>query len=1544
MPLLTVFPVFSPFVSQGDIVINLKKLFSRQLMSVPDQPLVDYRPDWRLKVMCVKQTGKDLLPAAQHYVLQSTTEEIPGAATAGKLFHEMFEQQVDNLGYVGARKHIAVEYPGQSYHYAALEKLANRIAHYLIKLGVQRHDRVGVLFDRSIYSYAATLAVVKAGAAFVPLDAGFPTERIDYMLRDSGVRQLLTVSRYMSLFENINLPVVALDAEHETIQKMPAVRVVLQSVPGSGDPAGQSVSDLCYVIYTSGSTGKPKGVPITHANITGFLESAVRCYGYRSTDRVYQALTQAFDYSIEEIWLPLLCGATLVPAPVEGVQEGNLAGEDLTEFLLANNITAMCCVPTLLATIENDLPALRFLMVSGEACPQILVDKWAGGERRFLNTYGPTETTVSATWQVIEAETTVTIGGPLPGYSVVILQPDNTTAVSPGESGEICIAGIGVSAGYLNLAQQTQRVFIDDFIGIDNNPGAKIYRTGDLGLINRDNQIQYLGRIDSQIKIRGYRIELSEIESVLGSINDLSEVVVCATQSGAGNKELVVYYTMKSGVPLIPAGQIQSRLQEALPAYMVPAIYQHLDSMPHLASGKIDRNSLPAPRAQRLLASGKPYCEPGSAMERQLADILAGILEVERVSVSDNFFDDLAANSLLMAKFVTRIRRTMSVKGVSLKKLYQNPTISSLAIIAQQALDKKPPANSSQVTANTESPVGGDQAGVGKPVVSVAIPGVSQQPVGRCNLPQPAVTGETLSAVPPDRVSVESVNRQRRDYDNKHTAGSVDVQSVSSAQSRSPLVPASAVLCGVMQCVVFASYVILLSLAGFVAYEWVSSADSIASIYWRSVVSGVYLFFGTALVLIAVKWLAIGRFRVEKIPVWSARYLRFWIARTAVVANPLNMFRGTPFYNVFLRSLGAQIGSQAIIHARTPVCCDLVKVGPNTMVREDVFFTAYSAQDGVIRTGTIDVGARCYIGEASVLDINTSMAESSQLGHASALLENQHIPAQQQFHGSPAEPADTNFDRLPTLPVSTIRSICYATVQLIAYLTVALPGLVTLTVLLSRSSLWPVADSSATLTVFPLLAVLSGSAAVLYLSGIAAALISVMVIPRLIRPLMQVDTVHPVYSWQYYLGQSMNRFSNSRILNWLFGDSSMILHYLSAIGYDMKEATQTGSNFGVDQRQHSPFLCRFGRNTLVSDRLRMTNMQLSNSAYKISAISVPADMYLGNALHYPVGARIGGNCLIGTKTMIPIDGPLQANTGILGSPAFPIPRSVASDHKFDHYLEPGLLRQRLKLKLKSNLITLAIYMTKSWLQIFLVLAIIWVGTSIYSLSGYSSLPMQSAIATGVVVVEILVILLFSIFCERLAQGFRELKPLYCSLYDRRFWQHERFWKMNSNLFLELFNGTPLKPVFNRLRGVKIGANMFDDGVAIVEHDLVEIGDNCTFNVNAIAQSHSLEDGTFKSDRIVIGNNCNFGVGAFVHYGTVIQDNCTVLADSFVMKGAVTGANTCWAGNPASEVDPDDIAQAESETVAVTGHAVVSTKDSSVTGIDTRDRNNEAVAG
>ena len=286
---------------------------------------------------------------------------------------------------------------------------------------------------------------------------------------------------------------------------------------------------------------------------------------------------------------------------------------------------------------------------------------------------------MTATWTLLDPGRPVTIGVPLPTYSVVVLDPDADRAVAPGAMGEIGIAGIGLASGYLNRPELTERAFVPDFLGIPENPSGRIYRTGDLGRVNADGEIEHHGRIDTQVKIRGYRVELTEIESVLLQVPGIAQAVVDTYQPQPDVIELVAYYSSRRDTAAVDAGRVYEHLRGRLPGYMVPAYLEQLPVIPVMASGKADRKSLPAPQGPRRLATEDDYVAPANAAERTLAELLATTLGAERVSVESHFFDVLGADSLLMARFNAAIRKHAGLPAVSMKDVYLNPTVRRLA-------------------------------------------------------------------------------------------------------------------------------------------------------------------------------------------------------------------------------------------------------------------------------------------------------------------------------------------------------------------------------------------------------------------------------------------------------------------------------------------------------------------------------------------------------------------------------------------------------------------------------------------------------------------------------------------------------------------------------------------------------------------------------------------------------------------------------------------------------------------------------------------------
>ena len=568
---------------------------------------------------------------------------------------------------------VCVVSDNRSHTYRDLDNDANQLAHYLQRRGVGIGDRVGILLSPSYDSYVCILAVLKANATFVPLDQAFPAERIAFIALNAQLKVLLTQSslRYLSS-ELEHVTAIEIDScQHDIAQENTVA------------PVGVSDAQrLCYIVYTSGTTGKPKGVAITHANYCHYLSVVPPIYAITKSDRVYQGLTIAFDFSLDEIFPTFLAGAelhTCSPHPADRI------GSGLAHFLEEHHITVLHGVPTLLATIDQDIASLRLILLGGETCSQELAARWCKPGRRLLNTYGPTETTITASWIEMSPQMPVTIGKALPTYRID-LRDENLTPIEAGLPGEICIAGPCVAQGYLNRPDETALRFVRD----PADPAIRMYRTGDLGRINAQGDIEFLGRIDTQVKIRGYRVELAEIESVL--LED-TEIFNALVNPWTGRRtddlaELVAYLILRHGAVWDAQKNeaLYQRLRSKLPGYMVPAYIEVIDQFPVLPSGKANRSALPAPVTDRLVSVSGVIELAADACESTIAEVWGIIFGMPSVSTTANFFNDLGGHSLFAARAVSRLRLLPGFEHVSIRDLYANPSVRELAKWVSQTI------------------------------------------------------------------------------------------------------------------------------------------------------------------------------------------------------------------------------------------------------------------------------------------------------------------------------------------------------------------------------------------------------------------------------------------------------------------------------------------------------------------------------------------------------------------------------------------------------------------------------------------------------------------------------------------------------------------------------------------------------------------------------------------------------------------------------------------------------------------------------------------
>lgn len=796
-------------------------------------------------------------------------------------------------------------------------------------------------------------------------------------------------------------------------------------------------------------------------------------------------------------------------------------------------------------------------------------------------------------------------------------------------------------------------------------------------------------------------------------------------------------------------------------------------------------------------------------------EVLAELIGVEHVSPESHFFDDLGANSLVMAHFCAKVRKRPDLPTVSMRDIYGHPTISSLAT--------------------------------------------------------------AMSAAAPAPTPVEPAAPAPMDVTPQPRRGAV-------------------AMCGTAQLVIFFLYSFLLAELLVRFYGWLSVASGLIEIYLRSVVFGAVTFVALCLFPVVAKWTLVGRWKEDVFPVWGLRYLRFWTVKVLLHANPMVVFVGNPLYVLYLRALGARIGKGVTILSPTvPVCTDLLEIGAGTVISKDSVFLCYRAHAGRIQTGPVTLGKDAFVGERTILEINTALGDGAQLGHTSALQPGESIPAGQRWHGSPAEPTTLDYIRVAPRPCGSLRRAAYGVGALLTSVLLILPlaagGLYilfaevpSLEKLLHPTSM----DALVSGELFVTALVFS---AAMFFGSLLFSLLVIGTLPRFLGLAIKPDKVYRLYGVHYSAHRSIMRLTNLPIFKWLFGDSSYIVNYLKYLGYHMPEVEQTGSNFGIEVKHETPFLTTIGSGTMVADGLSLMNADYSSTSFRVSRTSIGAHNFLGNYVAYPSQGRTGDNCLLATKVMIPLDGEVRENVGLLGSPCFEIPRTVERDSSFDHLRYGEERDRRLGAKNRYNIRTMGVFLLVRWLH---VLGLTVLGLMAVELHG----------PTGHVVIAVMIVLalpfnaLYFVLVERLTLKFGRLEPELCSIYDPYFWWHERLWKMAAPGLMVL-NGTPYKNVVWRLMGVQVGKRLFDDGCDIPERSLTTIGDDCTLAAQTMLQCHSQEDGTFKSDHIRIGNGCTVGTRALVHYGVTVGDGAVILADSFLMKGEDVPARTRWGGNPAT---------------------------------------------
>ncbi len=572
-----------------------------------------------------------------------------------KCVHQLFEERAER-----APDAIAVRFGREELSYRELNLRANKLAHYLRELGVGPEVVVGIFTDRSFEMLVGLLAVLKAGGAYLPLDPEYPVERVKFIIEDSRTRVVLTQKYLLHRLPETAARTICLDADYPVFSSEPHENLQTSATP----------DNLAYIIYTSGSTGRPKGVLVAHRGVTNMIEASTNLFRIDSSSRILQNASLSFDASVLEIFMALLGGATLYLVSRSAVSSGT----ELARLLRDYAITTIAITPSQLDTIPNhEYPALETIIVGGEACDAATAARWSRG-RRLFNAYAPTEATVYATVAQYVEDEALSLGRPISNMRVYLLD-QHLLPVPIAIPGEIYIGGVGLARGYLNQPALTAERFIPD--PYSRAPGERLYKTGDTARFTAGSAIEFAGRADQQVKVRGFRIELGEIETVLCQCPGVRDAVVVAGEDASGGKRLIAYVTAREETTPTTS-DMRDYLKRKLPEYMAPSAFVVLESLPLTATGKVDRNALPAPEQARPELA-QAYLAPRTAVEEALCGFFSEVLQIEPVGVRDNFFE-LGGHSLSATQVTSRVRAALQVE-LPLRKFFEAPTVERLAAV-----------------------------------------------------------------------------------------------------------------------------------------------------------------------------------------------------------------------------------------------------------------------------------------------------------------------------------------------------------------------------------------------------------------------------------------------------------------------------------------------------------------------------------------------------------------------------------------------------------------------------------------------------------------------------------------------------------------------------------------------------------------------------------------------------------------------------------------------------------------------------------------------
>ena len=1280
---------------------------------------------------------------------------------------------------------------GERFLYGDIDAETNKLAAGLIEAGIEPGDIVGLWMPRGVALLKAQIAITKSGAAWLPFDADAPVERIIACLSDCNAKGLVCNEAFRSRVQSqTTCPVWAdtmLGARDESGYVSPRTRGLTPDHPA-------------YLIYTSGSTGVPKGIVITHRNICHFLRSSNEVYGISDQDVMFQSASVAFDLSLEEIWVPYLVGATLFVATPDLLADP----DQLVDIMIANSITVLDMVPTLLGLLPKDVPTVRLILLGGEALPPSLVVTWAKHGRRILNTYGPTEATVAATVSEAKINEAVTIGTPLPNYTAYVCD-EQFNLLAENVQGELLLGGPGVAQGYFQRDELTAEKFIRNPFNTSGNDPI-LYRSGDAVSINEAGQIVFHGRIDDQVKIRGFRVELGEIETRIGWQERVSQAAV-VVRLDRGMDQLVAFVVPHANA-VVDVKKMRQALKDVLPAYMLPSHFEVVSVLPRLISGKIDRNALKLTPLSAPVISDEVE-EPRTPTEAVLLAAARNVFGAQGLPLEADFFLDMGGHSLLAARFISIVRQTPSLASLTLQEVYSARTLRAMAGL----LDAR-------------APVGGYIA---------------------------------------ENLSFDAPPLMRRFW------------------------------CGLAQAIAMPFILSLVTaqwLGVFVTYMMLSG-ENLG--FWAQVFAllGIYalLTVTTGCIAVALKWIVLGRTKPGRYPLWGVYYFRWWFANHMLPLVHIKWLQCSPIMRVYMRLLGAKVGSDAMISDVSAGAFDLISIGKGASIGSKVKFANVEVIGNELVIGTITIGDDAYIGTSNVIGHDVVIEDHAELGDLTAIPPHTHIKRGEIWDGSPGKcVGHVDLASLPEHAKASslkkgVLAAMYAFILLIVPPVSLLPIFPAFALYDKINAFTPewFDESYYSYLIVPALAWFTSIFLILFSVGLMCALRWV-VLPRV------SGGTYSVYS-AFYMRKWIVSLATEVILETL---SSLYATVYMRAWYRIMGA-KIGSGAEISTNLSGRYdITAIGANNFIADEVVLGDEDIRRGYMTLAKVQTGGSVFVGNDAVVPPGCTIPKGVLIGIKSKPPANDMMQEGDTWFGSPPIKLP----TRQKFDGVAANWTYKPTRWRKL-GRAIFEALHMSFPSM-LFISCGILTVELFLESAikaGNWGTLALLFISAS--VVISVFMALMCAVVKWSLMGVYKPvMKPMWSWWAMRTEAVAVLYWGMGGKVLLEHLRGTPFLPWFLRIFGAKFGQGVWMNSTDVTEFDCIDVGDFCVINEQSALQTHLYEDRVMKVGCVKLGRGVTVGAGATVLYDTHIGDYVQLGALTVVMKGESMPSHTRWHGAPA----------------------------------------------